>query len=957
MKTSSALKETDELNKEQRRAVEHGEGPLLIIAGAGTGKTKVITHRIARLIEKGVKPDSILALTFTEKAAGEMEERVDMLVPYGYSSVWISTFHAFGDRILRDNALSVGLTPDFKVLGEPQCVIFLRENLFSLPLERFRPLGDPTRYISALVKFIARLKDEAITVDEYRSYCESLKVSADTTQDYILEQTELAASYAAYSELMAKKGFIDFADQVAAAVELFRSRPAALRRYREKFSYILVDEFQDTNYAQFELIKLLTQDRRNLTVVADDDQSIYKFRGAAISNVLNFKKFYPEAAEVTLTQNYRSAQPILDAAYRLITHNNPDRLEVKCGINKKLLSVAGRAGFVRHIEFDVATLESDWVAKTIEEKIATGRKPGDFAILVRANSDARPFLLSLFRRGIPYRFSGGSGLYSREEISLLISFLRAVTDHTDNFSHFDLSTSPIYGLKDTEIIPCHNAARRSNRTLLSVMKEPGNVLDIAPEGIGRIKKFVQDIDRYSDMSLRSSPARIIYAFLTESGHIAALTKEGGADAEEKIRNIAKFFDIVTEMEETLSIRNVHSFVEHLNLLRECGDDPAPAEPDFDEDCVHVLTVHKAKGLEFPVVFMVGLAGDRFPRRDRREELPMPVELIKDTLPSGDFHLEEERRLFYVGMTRAMEELYLTNARDCGGKRLKKISRFIVEAVDVPRAEPLKIDPVEAVLRHGAAPVEKRPVEPLPPETELRLSHYQIDDYLTCPRKYHYAHVLRFPLLPHHSITYGKAAHDALAFYFRKKMEGIRVAEDEVVYAFKNSWRSEGFISREHEEKRFAVGVEALKRFIEGENIVPACVERDFAFTLGADIVRGRWDLIEERDGGPCIIDFKTSDVRDKKKADERAYGSVQLRLYSLGYYKNFGRLPASCELHFVESRVVGEAAFDNTVMEETAKTVEEASAGIRKREFGARPRYMNCNYCPFNGICENRYGG
>ena len=329
-----------------------------------------------------MNPSQILALTFTEKAAGEMEERVDRLVPYGYSNVWISTFHSFGDRILRDNAIEIGLVPDFKVLNDAERIIFLKEQLFELPLNYYRPLGNPTKYIYAIIKLIGRLKDEDVGTEEYADYAEKLKtfkpkgLSYDTvTQGFSLEQQdELAKTYAKYQGLMAKHGYLDFGDQVALPLKLFRTRPHILKRYQKKFRYILVDEFQDTNYAQFQLVRLLSEGHGNITVVGDDDQSIYKFRGAAISNILSFQELYPDAKLVTLTKNYRSVQPVLDSAYRLISHNNPDRLEKKSGIDKRLTSgVGGRGsgvgGQIKHLHFDTLTKEAEAVAEIIGEKI------------------------------------------------------------------------------------------------------------------------------------------------------------------------------------------------------------------------------------------------------------------------------------------------------------------------------------------------------------------------------------------------------------------------------------------------------------------------------------------------------------------------------------------------------------------------------------------------------------
>lgn len=955
------------LNDEQRSAVEHGEGPLLVIAGAGTGKTRVISHRIAHLINEGVRPSEILALTFTEKAASEMEERVDRLVPYGYTSVELSTFHAFGDSLLRDNALSIGIVPDFKVLTQAECVVFLKEKLFELPLSYYRPSGNPTRYLLNLISLIGRLKDEDVTPEEYVAFATSL-TTEDNTQDYIDSQLELSKTYSRYQELMAAAGFIDFGDQVTMALRLIREKEDVLKRVRERFKYVLADEFQDTNYAQFEMLKLVVGEKRNITVVADDDQSIYKFRGAAISNVLNFKDVYPDAKEVTLIKNYRSLQPILDTSYRLIQNNNPDRLEVKSGIDKRLVSTrddAVEGKCVEHLHFDTHTSEAEAVAEAIEREVKEGRRSlKDFAILVRSNNIATAFLKALSLRGIPYTFSGNKGLYAREEVRLLINMLQAVTDFSGNLPLFSLATSEVYAVKAADLVPCHNKARRENLPLISVMKEAasGGVEGVSEEGKASLSALVKDIEKYSETALKASAGNLIYLFLTETGYIKKLSAKDTLEAEEKVRNIARFFEIVTHIEETLPVSGVTSLIEHLNVMMDAGDDPATAEADVDDDAVSVMTIHKSKGLEFPVVYMVSLVSDKFPTRKRGELLSVPAPLIKDTLPEGDFHLEEERRLFYVGMTRAMEKLYLTSAADYGGVRAKKVSVFVQEALDVEKAKVQKASAMEAIARH--APVEEAPGQKnkgLPPIAEdkvLRLSFYQIDDYDTCPFKFRYVHVLRVPLLPHHSIMYGKAVHEAISFYLLKKHGGVTPPLEDVLSVYRAHWSSMGFISREHEEKRLEDGEAALKRFVEGEGLTikPAAVEKDFTVDFGSFELRGRWDLIEEREDGAYIVDFKTSDVRDAEKARIKARDSMQLKLYALAYENIFGEMPKGCELHFVESGLVGSAAYKDKAMEKAREVLERVSSGIRARDYTPKPNQFTCSFCAFGDICEARFG-
>ncbi|HET8587324.1 MAG TPA: ATP-dependent helicase, partial [Candidatus Limnocylindria bacterium] len=404
-----------DLTARQRRAVTHGDGPLLIVAGAGTGKTTVITRRIAWLIaEKRAKPSEILALTFTDRAALEMTERVDQLVPYGFTDTAIGTFHAFGDRLIREHAAEVGLSDRSTVMSRPEQIIFLREHLFELPLDRLRPLGDPTRFLDALVTLISRARDEDRSPADYARAVEELREAAGQCPDdvalaeEVALQAELAALYAAYEELMRAGDRLDFGDQVNLALRLLREHPRILEAERAKYRYILVDEFQDTNHAQFELVRLLAP-HGNLTVVGDDDQSIYRFRGAALSNILGFRAAYPKAASVVLVDNFRSRQSILDAAHRLIRHNDPDRLEAREGLDKRLRAratfrrAARAEGPIELLGFATGSDEADAIARRIAAAIRAGRPAADHAILVRGNRDADPLLRSLNLAGVPWR--------------------------------------------------------------------------------------------------------------------------------------------------------------------------------------------------------------------------------------------------------------------------------------------------------------------------------------------------------------------------------------------------------------------------------------------------------------------------------------------------------------------------------------------------------------------------
>ena len=984
------------LNSDQLQAVTHKKGPLLIIAGAGTGKTTVISRRIAWLIEqKLANPGEILALTFTDKAAEEMESRVDLLVPYGYIDVNIATFHAFGDRVLRDHAIDLGLSPDYRVLSQAEQVIFFREHIFEFPLKHYKSLSDPTKHVEALLGVISRAKDEDIGPEEYLRWAKKKGTRYQVPGiSGRREQLEVAKVYKKYQELKLKHGLVDFGDQVNLVLKLFRDNPAIRKEYQGRYKFILVDEFQDTNYAQFELLKLLAGKRANITVVGDDDQSIYKFRGAAISNILNFEKIYKKCSKVVLTDNYRSTQAILDAARRLIRHNDPERLEVKSGIDKRLVSMLEPASEPRgsnklrnrdvqsqvpkqilplHKHFDRVQSEADWVAKTIKEKFDKGEyKLSDFAILVRSNADAEPFRQSLNMLGLPHQFSGGGGLYVFPEIKMAVSFLRVIGDLADSVSLYELALSEVYRLGPLDLQKISTFAKRRNYTLHHAFTHLGEsrvagsefqVLSDINEGtLAAVAKIMEDIRHYLDFARGKSTGELLYHFLKQSGYLAKLARE---EKDDRIRNLARFFEKVREFKAVAEVDRVAEFVQYLNILKESGDDPASAQPDSDVDAVNVLTAHKAKGLEFPVVFMVCLVGDKFPVRSRRQPIELPDELIKEEVPPGDVHLLEERRLCYVGMTRARRELYFTSAVDYGGKRGRKVSRFVLEALDLPLADitMLKspvLDQIELFSGAGPLPASAKPRSP---DAVVLLSHYQIEDYLTCPLKYKYVHVLRVPLLPNHQIIFGSAVHQAVQAYFSAKLNKKKLPLKELLAVFKRNWSSEGFISREHETQRYASGVAALTRFFKTEpkrGRRPIAVEDEFAVVEDKIQLKGRYDLVEQgpgaRDqvpGGIYIVDFKTTEVREQAQADKKVKSSRQLAIYALAWQKKHGRLPEKLELNFIESGLVGSLTPNAKSLAKVWAEIKQVADGIRAADWHATPGYRACGYCPYREICPS----
>ncbi len=1021
------------LNLEQRRAVTHGEGPLLVIAGAGTGKTQVITRRIAWLIAtRRARPAEILGLTFTDKAADEMQVRVDQLVPYGYTDSTISTFHAFGDRVIREFALELGLAPDVRVLSRPETVIFLREHLFDFELDLYRPLGDPTRFLSALASLFSRCKDEDVSPADYLAYAERLVAASAMAGgadgdgraagiEIARRQLELARAYGRYQELLHASGFIDFGDQVSLALRLLRQSPAARDELQRRFRFVLVDEFQDTNRAQAELVSLLADRHRNITVVGDDDQSIYTFRGAAVSNILEFGNRHTGLRRIVLRRNYRSLAPILGASHRLIRFNDPDRLEVRAGISKQLRAERREpdATPVRLEAFATGAEESDWIAAEIARRLAAGARPRDHAVLVRTNAAADPVLRSLNMAGIPWRFSGSSGLYARPEVRILLAFLRAVADLSSSVDVYALAASEIYGLGGEDLTAVANAARRRNWSIWEIVEElerqPG-LIRLTAGGRRAAARLVADLRAMSQLAHERPAGEVLYRFMRDLGWLAQLTTAETQSGGEALQNVARFFEIIRSQSSLLADDRALFVARHLQTLIEAGDDPASAELDPDADAVAVLTVHKAKGLEFPVVFLPGLVAGRFPIAGRRDGLDVPDELLGERPAEGDPGLQEERRLFYVAMTRARDELVLSHAADYGGARARRVSPFVLEALDLPTslgtpgAGARKATPAEQIGAFERRPaVAEAPIEP--GDEPLTLSFGQIDDYLTCPQKYRYAHVLRIPVAPHHAMVYGSALHKAVQEFHRRHARGDVMSEAELIDAFEVAWRNEGFLTREHEEARLQAGRAALRRFREEQlvpgAVVPAYVEREFSFSLNGDRIRGRWDRVDieaaetragERPVGEnrainaapepvptvpiaavnralaaasavlaldviedtlplmpaervTITDYKSSDVRDPVVARQKARDSLQLSIYAMGYQALTGRLPDAVQLHFLESGLVGRAEVDGKRIAKARSQIGTAAAGIRAREFRPRPDPLSCTYCAFRDIC------
>lgn len=922
----------------------------MVVAGAGTGKTRVIAEKMRHLIDAEETPKEILAVTFTEKAASEMLARVDDIMPLSYEEPWIYTFHSFADRILRAEGVEMGLDTSYKILPYAEQWLLLRKNLFKFNLSYFRPLGNPTKFISAILKFISRLQDEAILPEDFTKF-----VRKTNTLEEKARWEELADIYEKYTQLKLEQSAMDFGDLLIWLIKLFEARSHILEKYQKQFKHVLVDEFQDTNYAQYEIIKLLCPSKslknRSLLVVGDDSQSIYKFRGAAISNILEFMKDFPSAEMFTLTENYRSSQIILDSAYNVVCNNNPDTLEVKLGISKKLEAQDKKLKKTKIVPKAVVlpTLEDEVEFVILEILNILAKEPEftykDFAVLARANSHLDPFVLALRKYGLPYQLVGNRGLYDRDEVLDILAFLRVIINPLDVINLYRVLNIDALGVPQDEIFKLLSQARYKKTDLWNVVKESLNE---------KVKDLCSKISYFSDKIVKSTPVELIYELVNSINYVAQFMQEETVENNLCINNLDLFLEKAKRFEVEFRGDNktpptLIDFVDFLDLMIEAGDNPAQAEIE-DIDTINLLTVHASKGLEFPVVFLVNLTSDRFPTRNRSDVIDVPDELIKETLPLGDAHIQEERRLFYVGMTRAKQYLYLTLGKDYGGRREKIPSGFIAETElalealeSVKKAESSQQKSLFAVGTGFREPALKK-ITNFVPEF---LSYTQVSTYTTCPLKYKYAYILKIPTPPSHALSFGITIHDTLRDFHTKLMFG-EVGLEELLNIYEKNWQPLGYMDEEHRKLQFKKGKEILKEYYASvdRSLKPAGVEKSFNIKIDGIKFFGRIDRIDPLEDGVEIIDYKTGSAKTQKEVDT----DDQVAFYAIAAKEALGLNPTKLTYYFVESGEKVSTRRTVRDLENTKQKVKEIIDKIKSGDFEATPG-MLCNWCDYKSIC------
>lgn len=1329
------------LNQAQKEAIEYTNGPLLIVAGAGTGKTTVITEKIAYLIENNLaKPEQIVALTFTEKAAFEMEERVDERLKLPYNNIQISTFHTFCQRLLEQYGLEIGLPNSFKLITETDAWLLIREHIYDFNLSYFRPLGNPMRHVHEFLKHFSKCKDELISPQQYLEYAESENLDNDADREEKNRLTELSNAYHKYNQLLLDKGFLDFGDLIFYAVKLLQERPNILKRVQEQYKYILVDEFQDVNWAQYVLTKLISGEKQ-LAVVGDDDQclpgnakiltpsgkkridnlkkgdsvitavgkgyvslssinfvkktkkkarflfiktksgkkltvtdnhilfchtpeksehkywyvylmerqdwgwrmgitndltvrlrlergadrivaikgcdsleqaryfetiyslkyniptvcfkeragiqstlwiksifqaidtnknvqklaedlhidlnkhhyclggvnrgaerrikinismcyrnyrtryakdsvlqspkvshilqvetsdkkaidilkqqdikvtlakkgirvrlastnisfleniarqlcvatggiidykfkigrlrnrtvetvlmpaknlqvglfipivdkkqgiimdeivkinsfekqsivydleidrthnfiaddvvvhnSIYAFRGASVSNILRFKDDFKNAKSIVLNENYRSGQKILDTAYTSIQNNNPDRLEVKLSIDKKLKSqVAYPTCAAVHLHSQ--TLEGE-VKSVVQEIIRLKNENADtswddFAILARANSHVEPFLQGLQQAGIPYEFLSSVGLFRQPLVMDALNYFKILDNYYESSAVYRLLRMPCLSFGETDLQKLTLQAKKKAISYYEALQR-GQEFQFSPEGLQTAQKLLSLLEEGMKDARKEKPSTLLYNFLEKSGCLKHLTEEDNKGNQYIIHQtyqLNQFFDVLKTYEETHPDAHIHGFLEQYNYTIESGDEGKLYQPLDTLDSVNILTVHGSKGLEFRYVFIVNLVEERFPTRRRGESLELPFALIKEKLPEGDTHIQEERRLFYVAMTRAKQRLYFCSAKSYGGVREKKISRFLNELGFTDSASVEKI----AGKQELQIPTENKIAVQNAQRLPKVFSFSQIKSYQTCPYQYKLAHIIKLPTKSNASFSFGTSIHSTFQKFYERMQEMnakkqatlfdlsesstpsdmVKVPTlDELLEIYHKNFIEDWYKDRYQKEKYYKKGKEILTLFYhsqEGNWRVPAALESAFKIKVGNYLLRGRIDRIDQLpDGSLEIIDYKTGESKDKLTSEDKEQLLIyQIAAQTLPQYRNLGKVEKLTFFYVndnIQMSFVGKDKELENLSEKLISTIQSIHAG----EFSATPNQFSCSYCDFRDICEYR---
>jgi DNA helicase-2/ATP-dependent DNA helicase PcrA len=965
-----------QLNDAQRRAITHGEGPLLVIAGAGTGKTRVITERIRHLLQSddSLSGENILGLTFTNKAAGEMKARVVRSTGERGKAVTLATFHAFCESLLKE------ASPERLMIDKVDHWILLRRNLERLKLDKYRRLADPGQFLNDFVEFFSRCQDELVSSEDYQRYADALAAQLENEraaldEDTLKERTEgvalqqeIARAYRASEELLREKKRVSFGSLITGAVELLETNTEVRRTLQEKYRYILVDEFQDTNIAQLRLLELLAGPQKNIVAVGDNDQAIYRFRGASFGS---FKLFLERFAgwregqdstkfRVSLVENYRSTPNILRVATQVIAQNT-----VSADFPKKVLSAnKEESEKVRIVELETEQDEARWIVNELLCLHAAGRKWRDFAILYRQHAHRDELVEELSRHKVPFVISKLS-ILDHPLVKDVLAYLRLIATPFDDIASARVLAAPAWSLKPADLVRLAERTRKGKKALYDMLQLPQGQLpfDSSHSSLGRLVDFFSEQRK----TLRRRTAREILADLIEWLEVAQRASPHDRKYVTRLSEFAK------EWESKSETRGLSEFVEYLDYYSQAGG-TISLEEDFPGDAVQLMTVHGAKGLEFPQVFLLRVNNKKFPATERPHVFEFPAALMKEGEPAEQFHIQEERRLFYVALTRAENRLTLTTLTEKKGKipvfvedmlmdpaiKRRDIHQMSPKLPELPitakkdsplagdsQLFPASSEPPKIFSRIADWALEFHPPTPEP----LTLSPSAVSGYRSCPQKFLFSRSWSLKEGPKAVLTFGSVMHTTIKRFVDQLRKGVKLPFTEVARIFETEWTSAGF-EDDYQEKGYKQdGLEQLRAFHASMLEVPPKVleqEKSFELPLENNVtIIGRMDQVNSLGRKDVeIVDYKTG----KPKKDADAKKDLQLSLYALAAKEIFEWNPVRLVFYYLQNNQTLVTTRDAKQLDEAQKIVLEAAADIRAGEFPPKPGFI-CRTCAYKPIC------
>ncbi|MDQ6748984.1 MAG: ATP-dependent helicase, partial [Candidatus Dormibacteraeota bacterium] len=944
------------LNPRQQEACDHLAGQLMVLAGPGTGKTRVITHRFLNLLNSGVGTDNIAVFTFTNKAAAEMEGRISALCQTGFQELFVSTFHAFALRFLQQEGHRLPIPRPFRIAADVE-----RWQVMCRVLERLRPdhlyrLPRPRDIAPDLLKLLERAKQEMAGPEDYR------RIAADMVMERRLGaeiQVQVAAVYSAYQDELTEAGLLDFDDTIYWSVRLLERDAEVLARWRARLTHVMVDEFQDTNFSQLRLVEMLAGEGGNVAVVGDDDQSIYKFRGASVANLRRFRQVYPGLRIVRLETNYRSTRQVLAAANRLVGQNQE---RVKKEVTSDRDGPPARLYLAPDAAHEVA-----WTVERIAELLESGSETaGEIAVLVRTNAQLRPFTRALQRAGIPYQLSGGRGFLDQPEIKDLRALLRWAVDPADTQAAARVLGMPGVEIPGDDILALTRKTDREGIELEDaarfVVQAGTDTDDQRAAVVERLRGALELVRQVRNQALRDRADEVVYTALERTRYVDLLSYPSEIQRRQAGANIEKFVDMAQGFCEAAGDdgATLGGFMDHLDAIEESASVSASTQSippiDTGRDAVNLMTVHQAKGLEFGAVICPGLVEDRFPYRSQGEALPLPTELIVEEVSNRDPRIAEERRLCYVAVTRARHHLYVSAAERYDGLKKWKPSRFMADMGFLPAPDGTTIEALapepDPSVETAVAPVAQAAL-PLdhPQAPELVVSYSQLEAYQTCPRAYQYRYIYSLPTRPSAEQQFGVAVHQALSLILQEATEG-QPPLDRALAIFDAAFATERFcdpVNLDLWQQRGRDFIAALHRRgrLDGRALHVA-PEQPFNLSLPGFRLKGRIDRIDRARDGFRVIDYKTGDVKDGWQLER----DLQLGLYAIAAEQVFNLRPVTLAMCYLEDAIEVEVLKTSSQLQADQERAGDLAAGITAGEFGPQPSPWKCARCDFRLVCD-----